>query len=92
MSSLYGTRFNTASNACHIHDTKSRKAPRKAGAPALITDENVKAMRALFDYRGWSKKELAAYFKVNYSSVARVIDGLTKAKIPHSEADVPKGL
>lgn len=92
MSSLYGSQLDTTSNAHEIHATKSKKLKAAPGHATLVNDESIKAMRALFDYRGWSKKELAEYFKVNYSSVARVIDGLTKAKIPHSEADVPKGL
>lgn len=92
MSNLYGSQLDTASNAHEIHATKAKKLKAAPGHTTLVTDESIKAMRALFDYRGWSKKELSEYFKINYSSVARAIDGLTRAKLSHSEADVPSGL
>lgn len=85
----YGHAANAANTATKAKPPKEDKAPSQTSA---MTDEQVKQIRALFDFRGWSKAELARHFDIKYAAVSRIIDCLTRAKIRHSEADVPSGL
>ena len=85
----YGHAANAANTATKAKPVKPDRTPSQVSA---MTDEQIRQIRALFDFRGWSKAELARHYDIKYAAVSRIVDCLTRAKINHSEADVPKGL
>lgn len=97
MSSLYNGFSHGSGHAANAADmaTKRTSKAKDDKAPtqtSVLSDDQIRQIRALFDFRGWSKSQLAKHYGLKYAAVDRIVDCLTRAKISHSEADVPKGL
>lgn len=97
MISLYNGFSHGSGHAANAADMATKrgakaKADKAQTQTSVLSDDQIRQMRALFDFRGWSKSQLAKHYDIKYSAVDRIIDCLTRAKVSHSEADVPKGL
>lgn len=61
----------------------------KSVAKHRVSEQVVKEIRALYDFRGWTKGKLAERYNLKISTVKNILEGITGALVTHSAADVP---
>lgn len=80
-----------AKEAEERHKKRAEKeAPKHKGGPTRsLPDALVLAIRALRDYRGWSGRQLAAYFNIPEWKAHQLCNYTTMAELVPSEEHVP---
>ena len=59
------------------------------GHARKLTDEQIKELRALMDYRGWEAIQIQARYGIDADTARRYMNGITRAKLKYSEEDLP---
>lgn len=68
---------------------KRRGAPTGQGRKSEISDQVVREIRALYDFKKWKPDALCKRYGLSQDQVKRIISGYTAAYVLHSEADLP---
>lgn len=72
------------------HNDSIRKSrSKKSQSKHRVSEQVVKEIRALADFRGWTKGKLAERYNLKVSTVKNILEGITGALVTHSAADVP---
>lgn len=67
----------------------------KKGAPfgqnrsSVITDQVVREIRALSDFKGWKRDALSKRYGLSPKQVGRILSGYTASNVLHSQQDIP---
>lgn len=69
--------------------TKRMHKSKKSVAKHRVSEQVIKEIRALYDFRGWTKGKLAERYNLKVSTVKNILEGITGALVTHSAADVP---
>lgn len=71
-------------------DISRQKKDRECNGHARkLTDEQIKELRALMDYRGWEAIQIQARYGIDADTARRYMNGITRAKLKYSEEDLP---
>ena len=71
-------------------DQRRAKKDRECNGHARkLTDEQIKELRALMDYRGWEAIQIQARYGIDADTARRYMNGITRAKLKYSEEDLP---
>ena len=68
---------------------RAKKDRECNGHARKLTDEQIKELRALMDYRGWQAIQIQARYGINADTARRYMSGITRAKLKYSEEDLP---
>lgn len=63
--------------------------PARKRYGSKISDQDIREMRALHQYRCWTFKRLSAEYGISDQQARRAINGILGAFIMHSERDLP---
>lgn len=71
-------------------DQRLAKKDRECNGHARkLTDEQIKELRALMDYRGWEAIQIQTRYGIDADTARRYMQGITRAKLKYSEEDLP---
>ena len=68
---------------------RAKKDRECNGHARKLTDEQIKELRALMDYRGWEATQIQARYGIDADTARRYMNGITRAKLKYSEEDLP---